>query len=112
MCKSVPQIPADFTALMSKKYRQGWNGILPLIKISCPFGSGTGIVTREYSLIFVYLIAFISFGITYLADVPLVGPFSFEGILDSREFGIGKGRRLQVDCYECAIFILNRSTYI
>jgi len=52
----------------------------PLIRISCAFGSGTGIVTSEKSLILLYRIAFISVGMTNLAVTLLVVPFAV-GIL-------------------------------
>jgi hypothetical protein len=56
-------------------------GFLPLIRISCAFGSGTGIVTSEKSLILLYRTAFISDGMTNLVAVPLVFPF-VAGILN------------------------------
>lgn len=55
------------------------------MRTSCPFGSGTGIVTSEKSLILLYRIAFILVGTTNLAVVPLVVPF-VAGILEL-EFG-------------------------
>lgn len=51
-------------------------------------------VTSEYSLIFVYRIAFISFGITYLVGVPLVTSFSFGGI--SKNLRVLNGMKFQV----------------
>lgn len=48
---------------------------VPLMRTSCPFGCGTGIITSEKSLTLLYRIAFISVGMTNLAVVPLVAPF-------------------------------------
>lgn len=46
---------------------------IPLIRISCALGSGTGIVTNEKSLTLLYRIAFISFGTSYFAGAPVCG---------------------------------------
>jgi hypothetical protein len=44
------------------------------MRISCAFGSGTGIVTSEKSLILLYRIAFISVGMTNFTALLLVIP--------------------------------------
>lgn len=58
---------ADTTGLDYPYVRYIWfmkfSDIIPLTKISCALGFGTGIVTKDQSLTLLYLIAFISVGI-------------------------------------------------